>query len=126
MYRQILYYIHNPDFLHSPSILLCTLFCWSCDNHMQDIMNSTAGWLSALMDNYKVMLYNGQFDLLVGGPLTERFLQVLEWSGQKDYLQVERKIWRIGDDVAGYVRQVGKFMQVYNTYVGMNNNNVIV
>ena len=75
-------------------------------------MQSTADWLATLMDNYKVLLYNGQFDLIVGGPLTERFLQVLKWSGQKDYLQVERTIWRIGDDVAGYVRQVGKFMQV--------------
>ena len=75
-------------------------------------MNSTAPWLAVLMDNYKVLLYNGQLDLIVGGPLTERFLQSLKWSGQKDYLQVDRKIWRIGDDVAGYVRQVGKFMQV--------------
>ena len=75
-------------------------------------MNTTAPYLAVLMDNYKVLLYNGQFDLIVGGPLTERFLQSLVWSGQKDYLQVDRKIWRIGDDVAGYVRQVGKFMQV--------------
>ena len=75
-------------------------------------MNSTAPWLAVLMDNYKVLLYNGQFDLIVGGPLTEQFLWRLSWSGQKDYLQVDRKIWRIGNDVAGYVRQVGKFMQV--------------
>ena len=75
-------------------------------------MQSTAGWLSVLMDNYKVLLYNGQLDFIVGPTLTERFLQVLKWSGQKEYLQVERKIWRIGDDVAGYVRRVGKFMQV--------------
>ena len=75
-------------------------------------MQSTAGWLSTLMDNYKVLLYNGQLDLIVGGPLTERFLQVLEWTGQKEYKQVERTIWRIGEEVAGYVRQVGKFMQV--------------
>ena len=75
-------------------------------------MKSTVNWLSVLMDNYKVLLYNGQLDLIVGGPLTERFLQVLSWSGQKDYLQAERKVWKIGDDVAGYVRQVGKFMQV--------------
>ena len=75
-------------------------------------MQSTADWLAVLMDNYKVLLYNGQLDLIVGGPLTERFLQVLKWSGQGDYLKVDRTIWRIGDEVAGYVRQVGKFMQV--------------
>ena len=75
-------------------------------------MQSTAGWLSVLMDNYKVLLYNGQLDFIVGPTLTEKFLQVLEWSGQKEYKQVERTIWRIGEEVAGYVRQVGKFMQV--------------
>ena len=75
-------------------------------------MNSTAPYLAALMDNYKVLLYNGQLDFIVGVSLTEQFLQQLKWSGQKDYLQADRKIWRIGDDVAGYVRQVGKFMQV--------------
>ena len=75
-------------------------------------MQSTADWLAVLMDNYKVLLYNGQLDLIVGGPLTERFLQVLKWSGQEDYLKADRTVWRIGDEVAGYVRQVGKFMQV--------------
>ena len=75
-------------------------------------MQSTADWLSVLMDNYKVLLYNGQLDLIVGGPLTQRFLQVLKWSRQEDYLKVDRTIWRIGNEVAGYVRQVGKFMQV--------------
>ena len=59
-----------------------------------------------------MLLYNGQLDFIVGGPLTERFLQVLKWSGQEDYLKADRTIWRIGDKVAGYVRQVGKFMQV--------------
>ena len=45
-------------------------------------------------------------------PLTERYLQVLKWSGQQQYLAADRKVWKIGDDVAGYVRQVGRFMQV--------------
>ena len=75
-------------------------------------MQSTAFYLSVLMDNYKVLLYNGQLDFIVGGPLTEKFLQVLKWSGQEDYLKADRTVWRIGDEVAGYVRQVGKFMQV--------------
>ena len=50
--------------------------------------------------------------MIVGGPLTERYLQVLKWSGQQQYLTADRTVWKIGDDVAGYVRQVGGFMQV--------------
>jgi vitellogenic carboxypeptidase-like protein len=79
-----------------------------------DIMNSTADWLAVLMDNYKVLIYNGQLDLIVGAPLTERFLQVLQWSGQKEYLSVQKKIWKVkgSDEVAGYIRQVSNFWQV--------------
>ena len=59
-----------------------------------------------------MVLYNGQLDLIVGVPLTEKFLNVLPWSGSKDYLTADREVWKIGDDVAGYIRSVGKFSQV--------------
>ncbi|XP_064401479.1 probable serine carboxypeptidase CPVL [Halichondria panicea] len=77
-----------------------------------DIMDTVRDWLSVLMDNYKVLLYNGQLDIIVGVPLTESMLQVLQWSGRDAYLKADRQVWKIGDDVAGYVRTVNKFMQV--------------
>lgn len=60
----------------------------------------------------QVLLYNGQLDLIVGAPLTERFLQVLKWSGQSEYLKAEKKVWKIGEDLAGYIRGVNNFYQV--------------
>jgi hypothetical protein len=51
-------------------------------------------------------------DIIVGAPLTERFLQVLEWSGKSQYLKAEKKVWKIDTDVAGYVRTVNNFHQV--------------
>ena len=62
--------------------------------------------------SFQTLLYNGQLDVIVGAPLTERYLTVLPWSGLQQYLKTERMVWRIGDDVAGYVRQVESFMQV--------------
>jgi vitellogenic carboxypeptidase-like protein len=81
---------------------------------LNDIMNSTADWLAVLMDNYKVLIYNGQLDLIVGAPITERYLQVLQWSGLKEYLSVEKKIWKVpgSSEVAGYIRRVSNFWQV--------------
>ena len=67
---------------------------------------------SHTISQFQVLLYNGQLDLIVGGPLTEKFLQVLEWSGKAAYLKADRKVWRVGDDVAGYVRAVNNFYQV--------------
>ena len=63
-------------------------------------------------------MYNGQLDVIVGVPLTERFLQVLEWSGKSRYLKAEKKVWKIGTDVAGYVRAVDSFYQVIYKYRG--------
>ena len=68
------------------------------------------GMIGFCMD--QVLLYNGQLDLIVGGPLTESFLQVLEWSGKNEYLKTDRKVWKIGEDLAGYVRSVKNFYQV--------------
>eukprot|EP00731_Ephydatia_muelleri_P031706 Em0023g213a len=79
-----------------------------------DIMDTVAPKLATLMDNYKVMIYNGQLDIIVGAPLSERFLTVLSWSGQSEYLVANRTVWKISpsdEDVAGYIRQVGKFWQ---------------
>ncbi len=40
----------------------------------------------------QVLLYNGQLDIVVGPTLTERMLQVLDWSGKEDYLKADRMV----------------------------------
>ena len=63
----------------------------------------------------QVLLYNGQLDVIVGGPLTEHFLLVLQWGGADAFAQAERKVWKIKPDdveVAGFVRQSNNFSQV--------------
>ncbi|XP_068614395.1 probable serine carboxypeptidase CPVL [Brachionichthys hirsutus] len=81
----------------------------------QDILMSVKPWLGVLMDHYRVLIYNGQLDMIVAVPLTERFLLSVEWTGAADYKNAPRYQWKIqsGDaEVAGYVRQVGEFYQV--------------
>jgi vitellogenic carboxypeptidase-like protein len=82
---------------------------------LNDVMQSTAKWLALLMDNYKVLLYNGQLDVIVAGPLTEAYLQKLSWSGQQEYLVVNKTIWKVNPtdtEVAGYARTVKNFVQL--------------
>jgi len=75
--------------------------------------------LTPLMENYKVIIYNGQNDVILGPPLTENFLYQLQWSGQAEYQSATKTVWRrsaLGPgsklpDVAGYVRQAGHFTQ---------------
>ncbi|XP_059568641.1 probable serine carboxypeptidase CPVL isoform X2 [Myotis daubentonii] len=62
-----------------------------------------------------VLIYNGQLDIIVAAPLTERSLMAMNWKGSREYKKAERKVWKIfksDKEVAGYVRQVGNFHQV--------------
>ncbi|KAG7469698.1 hypothetical protein MATL_G00131650 [Megalops atlanticus] len=82
---------------------------------LQDVMKTIKPWLAILMDNYRVLIYSGQLDVIVAAPLTERFLPTVPWSGADEYKQAERFYWKIqpnDKEVAGYVRQVGEFFQV--------------
>lgn len=82
---------------------------------MNDVMDTVKPWINVLLDNYKVMIYNGQLDIIVAVPLSEAFLLSTDWSGLKNYTQAERLIWKLDPtdrEVAGYVRVVGQLYQV--------------
>ncbi|EEC06009.1 serine carboxypeptidase, putative, partial [Ixodes scapularis] len=81
---------------------------------LEDIMKSVKPWLTVLIENYKVMIYNGQLDIIIAYPLTANMISAISWSGAKAFEKAPRKIWLTpsGEDVAGYVRQVGNFTEV--------------
>ncbi|XP_063306769.1 probable serine carboxypeptidase CPVL [Pelobates fuscus] len=82
---------------------------------LSDVMQTIKPWLAVLMDNYKVLLYSGQLDVIVAAPLTERFIPTIPWSKVEDYKKAARVYWKIRPsdrEVAGYVRCAGEFCQV--------------
>uniref|UniRef100_A0A8C4TH28 Probable serine carboxypeptidase CPVL n=1 Tax=Erpetoichthys calabaricus TaxID=27687 RepID=A0A8C4TH28_ERPCA len=82
---------------------------------LEDVMKTIKPWLAILMDNYRVLLYSGQLDVIVAAPLTERFLPTVPWSKVEEYKKADRFYWKVNSEdteVAGYVRQVGSFYQV--------------
>ena len=52
------------------------------------------------------MIYNGQLDVIIAWPLTENFITTLNWSANHNYTGTIRTQWHVGDDLAGYVKQV--------------------
>ncbi|XP_020934236.1 probable serine carboxypeptidase CPVL isoform X2 [Sus scrofa] len=81
----------------------------------EDTVKSVKPWLTEIMNNYKVLIYNGQLDIILAASLTERSLMAMNWKGSQDYKNAERKVWKIfksDREVAGYVRQVDAFCQV--------------
>lgn len=83
------------------------------ENYLEeDIMKSVKPWIEELLDNYKVLIYNGQLDVIIAYTLTENFLNSLKWKNAQEYKQAPRYIWRVDQEVAGYVREVPGFVQV--------------
>jgi len=82
---------------------------------IDDWMRSVRPQVEVLLDNYKVLIYNGQNDIILAGPLCENFLRTAQWSGQDAYLSADKIVWKIEStdtQVAGYAREVGDFRQV--------------
>jgi vitellogenic carboxypeptidase-like protein len=77
-----------------------------------DWMLGVGHLMPTLLDNYKVLAYNGQNDIILGGPLAERFYRSIKWSGQDEYHKTKKIIWKLDKVAAGYVRQVRGFTQV--------------
>jgi len=85
-----------------------------------DWMRGVVDMLVPVMENYKVLVYNGQNDVILGPPLTEQFLDRLQWSGARRYRETKKVVWRRAargpgsrlPDVAGYAREAGRFVQV--------------
>ena len=78
----------------------------------QDVMDSVADWVSELLSNYKVLIYNGQLDIIVAYPLTENYLKQLKFNGDEEYKTAKRYIWKVDGEVAGYAKHAGNLTEV--------------
>lgn len=77
-----------------------------------DVMKSVAPHIEILLENYPMLVYNGQLDIIVAYPLTLEFLKQLKWSGAEEYKTAKRDIWKIKDQVAGYSKKVRNLNEV--------------
>ncbi|KAJ9584276.1 hypothetical protein L9F63_021398, partial [Diploptera punctata] len=80
----------------------------------QDVMQSVKPLVEVLLDNnnYRILIYNGQLDIIVAYPLTLGFLQTLKWSGTDAYKTAPRLQWHVDGDIAGYSKTVGNFTEL--------------
>lgn len=83
------------------------------ETHMrEDMLQSVAPWLAELLDHYRVMLYNGQLDIIVAYALTDSYLSKLKWSGAEEFARAPRRQWVTRGELAGYAKQAGRLTQV--------------
>jgi len=71
-----------------------------------DIMRSVKSKVPDLIANYRVLFYNGQFDLICNLAGTEYWLDSLNWPGKNDWKTAIRKVWSVDGQTAGFHRSV--------------------
>ncbi|KAK9506393.1 hypothetical protein O3M35_008344 [Rhynocoris fuscipes] len=77
-----------------------------------DMMKSVKPYIEVLLEHYKVLIYNGQLDIVLAYPLTINFIHSLNWTGVEQYRNAERKLWYVDNELAGYTKTAGKFTEV--------------
>lgn len=81
-------------------------------NLARDILQSVAPYVAELLSYYKVLVYNGQLDIIVAYPLTENFISKLNFSAAAEYKHAVRKIWTVDGEIAGYYKKAGNLTEV--------------
>ncbi|XP_067004606.2 venom serine carboxypeptidase [Anabrus simplex] len=81
-------------------------------NLKQDVMQSVKPWVEELLEHYRVLVYNGQLDIIVAYPLTVSYLQTLQWSSTAAYKTAPRYQWRVDKELAGYVKHAGNLTEI--------------
>ena len=89
------------------------------DQLMSDWMRGVVPMLTPLLESYDVLIYNGQYDVILGPPGTERALDKLQWSGSAAY--AASPTVKITDDaradLLGYARTVRSAHNTTFSYV---------
>ena len=87
------------------------------DRLVNDWVVGVVPMLEVLLDHYDVLVYSGQYDVILGPPGTERAIDKLEWSGARSYAVEPTKQFFDGADLAGYVRQAPSAQNTTFSYV---------
>jgi vitellogenic carboxypeptidase-like protein len=73
-----------------------------------DFMQSVKPWVSTLIENYRVLIYSGQNDIILSAPICENFLAKLRWDKSHLWQTAPRDIWRVDSSdyaPAGYIKR---------------------
>ncbi|XP_028155892.1 venom serine carboxypeptidase-like [Ostrinia furnacalis] len=77
-----------------------------------DFMGSAKMWLEELLDNYRVMLYNGHLDIIVAYHPSVNTYKSLAFSGSAQFAKAARKPWYHNERLAGYYKTAGNLTEV--------------
>lgn len=78
----------------------------------EDIFQSVKEKVEALLSHLKILFYSGQFDIMVNRANTHSFTMKLRWTDAIRYAKQQPILWKIDDEVVGYVASVSNLTEV--------------
>ncbi|KAJ9586803.1 hypothetical protein L9F63_019589 [Diploptera punctata] len=75
-------------------------------------MVSVKPYLEVLLDNHRVLYYNGDLDIIVAYAVSVRMYNALEFSAAEQYRNATRVPWYVDGELAGYMKSAGNFTEV--------------
>lgn len=69
-----------------------------------------------MQNNYKVVFYNGQLDILVNSPGTTRWINTMNWTEINLWQQKTKDIWQINHVTVGTFKNFNQFTQVLQLF----------
>ncbi|XP_061351342.1 serine carboxypeptidase-like 50 [Gastrolobium bilobum] len=69
-----------------------------------DVMKSVKYMVEHLVSKSRVLLYQGRHDLRDRVVQVEAWVKTMKWEGILEFLNAERKIWKVNGELSGYVQ----------------------
>lgn len=77
-----------------------------------DLGMSAGPIFTDLVESHRVLLFNGQLDMIFPYQSTINLIKSLRWTGSEEFKNAVRNIWYVDGKVAGYWRAAGKLLEV--------------
>lgn len=77
-----------------------------------DVMRSIVDWVVELLAHYPIVVYHGQLDIICAYPMAENYFKNLKFNGADAYKTANRMIWRVDNEIAGYVKHAGNLTEI--------------
>lgn len=72
-----------------------------------DMLNTAREYFLQVLDAYRVLLYSGQYDMLIVHTQFDELISQLNWTCAKKFAQANEKRWYVHGQLAGYRKSAG-------------------
>jgi len=77
---------------------------------MRDDTRTVRPWIEELLEDYPMLIYSGQFEMVCPPLLTENHLDKLNWSGALQYSLAKKQLCKVGNKLAGHYKSSGNLV----------------